>query len=99
MFVDYIMVDRADEREPIEHFRAARQMLANSHTVNRRVHRGIVGPWLLGFEIAPGFRIPGIDLTRAPAKPNEDAVLRFAEPRRVRVRVAMSKTGSPHRGG
>ena len=91
VFVDHLVMDRADDVEAVQDRRAPRQMLAYLRAGNRRVDRRVVRAGFLGLGIVQPFRILHVDVTCAAAQPDHDAMLRLAH-RHRRIRLTSGRT-------
>ncbi len=77
VLIDDVVIYSANENESVENLRAIFKMLANFDARNRGFNRIVSRTGNL-FAVAFAFRVPGIDMSRAAAEPNENAMLGFA---------------------
>lgn len=78
MLVDDRVIHRAQQDEAVEHVRRVLQMLAHLHAGNGRLDRRIRRAGKLLHRVAQPLRIPGVDVRRAAAEPDENAMLGLA---------------------
>ncbi len=85
VFVDDIMIHRADGGDAVHPLGHSGQVLTDLNPVNTGVDRVIVASRLACFGVAPTLGVKGIDLRHPAAEPYENAMIGFSLDRQRRL--------------